>query len=516
MPRTHRFRGSAQTRERGDGRLRRLRDEVLDGGDQEPRAGALRQTVLALHERGDVAVHVVVGDAGLAREHVQEGSADGGPAILARARLNIVQVGDLAVEEPLELAADREPPERVARPVGVAHEVLGQLVVRGEQAAVGRTERHAGRTREGSEIDVELRSGIILPGEGERIRENEPAFGVRVADLDGEAGHRGQDVARPRSGLGHTVLDGRNDGHDVDLEPQADDRFEGSEHRRRTAHVMVHAEHAFRGLHAQAPGVEADALADGHDGEVRGGIVAPVFENDEGRVVQGALADADDQAEDIAVLAVGHVRVEGLVDHRARTEFRDHGGVVAQLFRAEVVGRRVAQVLCLHDGATDDGAFLHDGHELLGNQVERDRLEARIVLVLPVAVEGVTAVDEVVAQNPGEGLGTHLHMLVDVREGEDQVGPFLDFGEVADVHDGFLQAGLVELVRRSEHDDIVAVVHEQALGTRVELDEELRVDVFVGERILQKCECGAHGASPIWLRRPVWGRQRAGRDYPCL
>ncbi len=104
---------------------------------------------------------------------------------------------------------ERHPPDRIGDAGGMAGEIGGERVVAGVDGHDVGTERDAGGAGEGGEIDDEV--GRLLAGEGERIGEDEAAFGIGVADLDGQALAALEDVAGAEGGAGDGILDRRNE-----------------------------------------------------------------------------------------------------------------------------------------------------------------------------------------------------------------------------------------------------------------------------------------------------------------
>ena len=122
---------------------------------------------------------------------------------------------------------------------------------------------HAGAGERG---DVDQRLRLEALRVGQRVAQDQAAFGVGVADFDGLAGHRGEHVGRAVAvGVGH-VLDRRHDHHQVDRQLHADRGHERAHHAGGAAHVVLHLLDAALGLEVDAAGIEGDALADQHVG----------------------------------------------------------------------------------------------------------------------------------------------------------------------------------------------------------------------------------------------------------
>jgi hypothetical protein len=107
-------------------------------------------------------------------------------------------------------------------------------------------------------------AGLKL-GVGQRIAQDEAAFGVGIQDLDRLARHADDDVARLDGRAARHVLAGRDDADQVQLRLQRRDRVQRAEHARGAAHVELHLVHLASRLDRDAAGVEGDALADQDD-----------------------------------------------------------------------------------------------------------------------------------------------------------------------------------------------------------------------------------------------------------
>ena len=162
----------------------------------------------------------------------------------------------------------------------------------------------------------------------EHVGEHEAALGVGVDDLDGLAGHRGDDVARALRVAVRHVLDEADDADDVGLRLAGRERMHQADHRRRAAHVALHVLHAGRRLDRDAAGVEDDALADEGDG-LRLGSLAPFQRmTTTAAVVLRALADAEQRAhaELLHRLHVEHLDLDAEVGQRLARARRSSAG----------------------------------------------------------------------------------------------------------------------------------------------------------------------------------------------
>ena len=93
----------------------------------------------------------------------------------------------------------------------------GEFVFIAEQAAGDMAQRDdAGAGERG---DVNYGIGIEFRRVSERVAQDEAAFGVGVENLDGLAGHGGDDIARLGGAAGGQVFAGGNDADHVQLQP---------------------------------------------------------------------------------------------------------------------------------------------------------------------------------------------------------------------------------------------------------------------------------------------------------
>jgi hypothetical protein len=94
----------------------------------------------------------------------------------------------------------------------------------------------------------------------QRIAQDQPSFRIGVENLDGLAGHAGDDVARfGRIPIRH-VLAGRNNADDIDRKTDLRHRLERAQDAAGAGHVVLHLIHLGCGFQRDAAGVEGDAL----------------------------------------------------------------------------------------------------------------------------------------------------------------------------------------------------------------------------------------------------------------
>jgi hypothetical protein len=147
-------------------------------------------------------------------------------------------------------------------PVPAASSSAASGVVVGEQAGGDVAQGDDAGAGEGG--DVDHGDGVEALGVGERVAQDQAAFGVGVEDLDGLAGHGGDDVAGLDGASRRACSRWRDQADHVDRQLHLRDGLEGAEHAGGAAHVVLHLVHAGAGLEGDAAGVEGDALAHQH------------------------------------------------------------------------------------------------------------------------------------------------------------------------------------------------------------------------------------------------------------
>ena len=176
---------------------------------------------------------------------------------------------------------------RARAPVG------GERLVVGEERRQLRAERDARGAGERRDVDQQI--GRLLVGERQRIGQDEPALGIGVADLDGEA-LAARETSPGRKALPEIAFSTagistrRRTGSLASMIMRA-----SAEHVRRAAHVLLHQQHAADGLEVEPAGVEAHALADQRHLGCAG--LAPVQIDQPRRARSRGAADRVDQRE---------------------------------------------------------------------------------------------------------------------------------------------------------------------------------------------------------------------------
>ena len=175
----------------------------------------------------------------------------------------VVDVGHLAVEHAAIAGEQRQPPHRLGDFVAGSQKLLGQGIVVAEQRRQVGAQRHPGGAGQRGAIDHHRR---FLRGAFEQgVAQDQPSFGVGVADLDGDALARRHHIERPEGIARHAVLDRRHQQAQAHRQPGRHHHGGDGHHGRRTRHVLLHVQHAGRGLEVEAAGIEAHALADQRD-----------------------------------------------------------------------------------------------------------------------------------------------------------------------------------------------------------------------------------------------------------
>ena len=197
----------------------------------------------------------------------------------------------------------------------------------------------------------------------EKIGEDEPALGVGVDDLDGLAGHRGDDVAGTlRIGIRH-VLDEADNADDIGLGLPLRQRGDGAGDGSGAAHVALHVLHAAGRLDGDAAGVEDDALAD-EDKRLGFRVGAGPAHDDDARRPGRALRNADERAH---LEAANRPLVEHLHRDAVLGELLE---AVGELDGAEDIGRLVDEIAGEID-AFGDGRPGRPGAANLGRIIDR-------------------------------------------------------------------------------------------------------------------------------------------------
>ena len=321
---------------------------------------------------------------GRRREFLQEQGGGDRPG-LGPAGGIVAQVSDLRLQRRAIAGPQRHAPQRIPDGAGGLQQVGGQgLVVGVERRQLG-PEGDAGRAGQGGEVERQI--GRMLPGAGQDVGQDQPALGVGVADLDGQALAAVQDVARPEGVGGDGVLDRRHQHHQPHGQAGLHDQTTEGERMGRAAHVLLHVAHPGGGLDVQSAGIEHHPFADqGHQRKI-GAVEVPADLDDPGRAVGGGGA-ADGVDGGVVLLQQGVASDHG----RRRPGGRgDLAGDGFNLQRAHVGGRGVDHLSGESTGRGDTQGRV-DIHALRRDQPH------------PVAVGfGLVAVEDIGPEQEGQG-----------------------------------------------------------------------------------------------------------------
>ena len=218
----------------------------------------------------------------------EEGGGDG-PAWPSA---GVLHVGDRAVDLLFIGLGQGQAPQGLLFCLRGREELLGEFVAVRKQAAVVIAERDDDGAGQGGQVDHEARLEAVLTVPN-RIRQDEPALSVGVDDLDGLAGHGGDDVAWTLGVAIRHVLDQAEDADRVDLGLAASQDVHHAGDRSSAAHVPLHVLHAVGRLDADASGIEADTLA--HESHGLGGGIGRAIpaQDDHLALAHAPLADPE-------------------------------------------------------------------------------------------------------------------------------------------------------------------------------------------------------------------------------
>ena len=162
-----------------------------------------------------------------------------------------------------ELLDEGHAPHQLAASLDGLLERFGGRVVRGVPTRARAAE--AVHARAGERRVVDEQSRLERARVRERIRENEPAFCIRVVDFDGLSVERAPHVPGAVGVAGGHVLGRGEDAVHFDVRLEASDDLHETDDVRRAAHVVLHVAHARGRLDRDAARIERDPLAHDHD-----------------------------------------------------------------------------------------------------------------------------------------------------------------------------------------------------------------------------------------------------------
>ena len=286
------------------------------------------------------------------------------------------------------------------------HQLVRQVIVVGEERRHVGAERNPRGAGQRGEIGDQRR--LVLIGQRQRVGEDETAFGIGIADLDGDALARLINVAWAESAARDRILHGRDQYPQPHLEFARHDHVRQRQRRRRPAHVFLHIQHGRVRLDVETAGIEAHALADQrHTRMMR---FAP-GQIDQPRRPRGGTAHGVDQRKILFQQIVTGDHVDAgvvLRRHRARRIF--------ELGRPHIVRRRVDEVAhqrdrldhtleilaidALRQIELDLAAFgLVVARKAIGTRGKGQGSEPRVMRIVG---EAVNAAGQLLRQPPGE------------------------------------------------------------------------------------------------------------------
>ena len=231
----------------------------------------------------------------------------------ALARADVLHVGDRRIDQPVDRLRPSAAPQLVADCLAGGEQLLGELVVVGEQPAIFVAQADHHRAGQRGEIDHRSSAcNCAATRSSRRHSTSRPSASVLITSTVWPDMRR-DDVARPLGiAVGH-ILDQPADADDIRLGLALGERLHRADDRAGAAHVPLHGFHAGGGLDRDAAGVEGHALAD--EGDRRLAVLAAIPSQDEHpRLADRALGDAEQRAH----AELGHRRAVEHLDFDAR------------------------------------------------------------------------------------------------------------------------------------------------------------------------------------------------------
>ena len=155
--------------------------------------------------------------------------------------------------------------------------------------------RHQNGAGERREIDHETRFKARL-GIPKHIRQNQPAFRIRIQNFNRLTGHGFDDVVGTLGIAVRHILDHADQADDVGMRFARGQGMHQPDNSGRTSHIAFHADHRIGGFERQSAGIEADAFTDEGQRTVLAcfGTAAPIpSHHDEPRRVRAPLCHAE-------------------------------------------------------------------------------------------------------------------------------------------------------------------------------------------------------------------------------
>ena len=163
---------------------------------------------------------------------------------------DVGQVGHRGLEVVLEFVGQRHRPAVLADLLRDRGDAVAELVAAHHPGRAG-AQRDGLRAGQRRRLDQVV--GLVLAGPHDRVGQDQPALGVGVEHLDGDAAVLGQHVAGALRGRRRHVLGHRHGGDHVDRQPQLRGQHHGRDDGGGPAHVRGHVVHDAAGLIEMPP-----------------------------------------------------------------------------------------------------------------------------------------------------------------------------------------------------------------------------------------------------------------------
>ena len=197
------------------------------------------------------------------------------------------QVGAFAFHHLAMLIPDREPPDFFAGPLAGGRQLGHEIVVVAHHAGhrFAQGDDHAARERR----EVHDRGRFVrLDAPGESVAQDQPAFGISVGDIDGDAVVHVENVAGTVRRGAEDILGAGENADQAHRQLQHRHGVHQSEHGHPARLVVNHSAHLLGGFDRDAAGVERDRLADYQQRTIFLCLGAAIFQHDHSRRGVGA------------------------------------------------------------------------------------------------------------------------------------------------------------------------------------------------------------------------------------
>ncbi len=277
---------------------------------------------------------------------------------------DIGEVGEIRFELLLVFVPQGHAPDAVPGFLAGLHQGHRQvLMVAPEPAGMAAQSHHAGA---GQGRHVNHGGGFIALRVMQRIAEQQPALGIGVQYLYGQAGHALDDVPRLVRRAGRQIFRCGNQGDHVQRQLEFRHRGHGADHAGPAAHVVFHLVHIGRGFDRDATSIKRETLAHQDIGFGLGGRPGVLHDDEAG----GFLAAAGDGEKSPHAQLLDGLFVEDL-DLEFLVFLADLFSLIGEVSRGADIPRQVGEV----SGQTDP----HGNRMSLPDRVFSGR-ESRIVM----------------------------------------------------------------------------------------------------------------------------------------